>query len=234
MTETTCPARLYLHPHQTTHTRSNPSSSITSFRAQFSLLSGCISGLSQVLRTRVTHAKPRDRHLIYPLSKWRVARSSPRLQCMFYTLQPSLYFTILVDNTYLIVRIIFSFFSLRPQQQQQQSVNAAAAKRSYCGGRADVNQARNVVKGPARDDCVVTRVGRSRATTPCGTPSLFGLGTPRRDTSKGVFRKSVPTSTRCCRWTAASPSGTVFRRTFSRRAKPFPTMMTTVSIDWNI
>lgn len=64
----------------------------------------------------------------------------------------------------------------------------------------------------------------------CGTPSWYGLGTPRRDTFRAEYRKSVPTSMRCNRWTANNRSGTASWRISFRRAKPFPITMITVSI----
>lgn len=63
----------------------------------------------------------------------------------------------------------------------------------------------------------------------CGTPSWYGLGTPRRDTFRAEYRKSVPTSMRCNRWTANNRSGTASWRISFRRAKPFPITMITVN-----
>lgn len=63
----------------------------------------------------------------------------------------------------------------------------------------------------------------------CGTPSWYGLGTPRRGTSRDEYRKSVPTSMKCSQWIANNRSEIASWRISSHRAKPSPITMITVS-----
>lgn len=134
----------------------------------------------------------------------------------------------------------YCFFTEYPRAQSHSSVIAVRRpRRPGCGSAVG-----NILRGWCRNRhhwgrirpwrvvilCVSAWSRRPVSPLRCGTPSWYGLGTPRRDTFRAEYRKSVPTSMRCNRWTANNRSGTASWRISFRRAKPFPITMITVSI----